>query len=120
MAEATRTKQLPPGAIPWLSNISSADASGGVVVKAAGGSGVNHYITRVWLMGSNDDITLTLGSGDDIDAAIEVAIIGPIPQFDVMAFDFRDMPIVVEANKAILIDAGGAGDVAVVVEGATL
>jgi hypothetical protein len=111
--------QLPARAVRFLINTTSADASGGEVIKAAGGAGISHYITRVWLAGGEAE-TFTIGSGDDADAAVEVAIIGPCPSFTPLVYDFRDCPIKIAANKAILLDASGADPVCVVVEGATL
>ena len=118
----TRTQRIPPGAIPFAISASTADAQNALVVKGAGGAGVSHYITHISIA-CDVDLEVSVGSGDDVDTALEVIILGLVPCNTGGGFytwDFSDMPIVLAANKAILVDATAAGNIQILVKGATL
>ena len=97
-------------------NASSADASGCETILAAPGSGYElllKYI-RVIIGGA---ITVDIGSGKK-GTACEKVILGPMggAAMSVQPFDFGDEPVVLDPNKALTVDASGAGRVCIYAE----
>ena len=103
----------------WLVNATSADASGCEEVFAAV-AGKSHYIQQVTLS-CDADATVTLGAGET-GTAVTTVLLGPIGfQADGGApWSIRFVsPLKVAAATSITVDAGGAGNVCVVIEGYT-
>ncbi len=104
---------------PWLKNVRSDDISLCEEILAAGGSGIRHYITKVYI-NSAAAITITLGAGEAGNNVV-VALMGPITfaANQTLIWEFK-FPIKVIADFPITCDASGAGVVNIFVEGFTL
>lgn len=100
-------------------NATSADASAAETLKAAGGSGISHYIEYISINCASA-ITVTVGSGETA-SAVDTPIIGPVTfttsggQYDV----YFNRAVKVDANTAITCDASDAGAVHILVYGYT-
>jgi len=101
----------------WAVNAITADASGCEVVKAAPGSGYYLVIKHLTLI-CDANITVTIGEGES-SSAVETAIVGPVP----FASNGPEMdlvfnpPIQLTENKALTVDASGAGNIVLFVQG---
>ena len=107
--------------IPWCYNATSADASGAETIIAAPGADTALYITQLTVI-TDANITVTLGAGED-SSAVETIVWGPIPfgsAGGVAHFDHRQNAIKLTDNKTLTVDASGAGNTCVVVEGFTV
>jgi hypothetical protein len=106
------------GAARWSVNGSSADASGCETLKATPGAGYSLCITRLFIyLGAA--ITATIGSGTNA-GAVETVLVGPLGgAAGTYVLDLRETPIVLDANKALTVDASAAGAICVYAEGFT-
>ncbi len=103
---------------PWQINATSADATGCETILAAPGTGKALVITRL-VVYIGDAITVTVGSGKS-GAAVEADFIGPLGgAAGTYILDVRERPIILTANKALTVDASGAGSICVYAEGYT-
>ncbi len=103
---------------PWQVNASSADASGCEEIVATPGAGYALVVTRlvIYVGGA---ITVSLGQNDNA-GALETTLIGPLGgAAGTYPLDVRDRPIQLAANKALCVDASGAGQICVYAEGYT-
>jgi len=101
----------------WQINATSDDASGCEEIKAAPGAGYALCISRL-IIGIGAAITVTIGDGAAA-GAVETIAIGPVGgAAGTYAFEFP-RPIQLTANKALTVDASGAGAICVWVEGFT-
>ena len=119
---AIATKALSPVVVPvngqekteFAINFSSADASGGETILAAGGANTQHAIKSIMINAAADEL-VTIRDGT-------TTILGP---FQLLADGQHHIdvilgnPIVITANAAITIIAGGAANIAGVIEGFT-
>ncbi len=107
-------------ATPWIKNVRSDDISGTEEILAAGGGGISHYITKLFI-NSTDAITITIGAGETGPGSVAAVIMGPISfaakQTLIWTFEF---PIKVAADTSITCDASAGGVVNIFVEGFTL
>lgn len=111
-------KPLGKGGDRWQVNASSADASGCEEIKAAPGAGYALVVERLVIY-IGAAINVTLGE-DKNGAAVAAVLIGPLGgAAGTYVLDCRERPILMTANKALVIDASGAGVVCVYAEGFT-
>ena len=98
-------------------NATSADASGCEVIKAAPSAGYSIYITHLSVM-IDANITVTIGEGETA-SAVDTIKIGPIPSPTEGLVWQKDFPDAIQLTAATLLamDASGAGNVCVYVEG---
>ncbi len=102
--------------VGWISNGNSADASGAEVLKAAPGAGVQLLVDKL-VISSGAAITVTVGSGESA-SAVETVIWGPVHMAANSQVIWKpERAAQLAANKALVIDASGAGDVTVIAEG---
>lgn len=118
---AVTTTSLQTATSGWAVNATSADASGCEVILAAPGAGVSLYLESVLINGVNG-ITVTIGEGETASAP-DAIILGPITfagasWAETVVHEFL-RPIKLTANKALVVDASGAGAVCVLAEGFT-
>ena len=106
----------------WVKNATSADASGCEEILAAGGAGTCHVIEHC-VISSDSAISVTLGGGET-SGAVTTALIGPVTfaagQMIEWSFLGRSGGIKVGKNTAITVDASGAGNINVFLEGTTI
>ena len=111
-----------PAKAGWIHNATSADASGCEEIKAAGGAGTEHVIEHV-VISSDSAISVTLGAGET-GGAVTTALIGPVTFAAGQSIEWfflgRTGGLKVGANTSITVDASGAGNVCVFVEGTTI
>ena len=104
--------------VPWAVNGSSADATGCETLKAAPGAGYSLCITRLFIL-VGAAITVTIGSGANA-GSVETVLVGPLGgAAGTYVLDVRDHPVVLAENKALSVDASGAGVVCIYAEGFT-
>ena len=105
----------------FIKNATSADASGTEVIIAAGGAGVSHYLEHI-VISSDSAISITIGEGETA-GAVTTALIGPITfaAGQVVPFPFtnRVRGLKMTANTSLTVDASGAGNICVWVQGYT-
>jgi hypothetical protein len=111
-----------PAGFGWIINATSADASGCETMKAAvsGKSIVVDHLT----VSTGAAITVTIGM-DESGGSVETALIGPVSMAanSSMQWDFSGWPCFgmrLTADKALTIDASGAGAVTVFARGRML
>ena len=118
----------PVNAVPFCVNATSADASGCEEIMAAPGAGYALAIESL-SVSTDDHITVTVGE-DENSGAVKTVLFGPIPfsqevtgagyvQPGHWQRAFKN-PIKLAANKPLTVDASGAGNICVVVEGCTV
>ena len=104
----------------WVVNATNADWSGTEAIKAAPATtGQSHYINSI-VLNSASAINFTIGAGETA-SAVTTVIVGPIymaanttlPQI------VFHKPIKLAADTALVMDASGAGNATVIVEGYT-
>ncbi len=100
-------------------NATSTDAQGTEIIKAAPGTGISIYLTKITISCATA-ITVTVGE-DEAASAVVTPIVGPVP-FGTgggqQVFDFGH-PIKMTANKLLAFDASGAGAIQILAEGYT-
>jgi len=117
---AVTATSLTPTTKGWTVNATSADASSCEEIKAAPGAGkylVVHWITVI----CDANITVTIGSGESGNN-VEAVLMGPLPYAAGTGNDTNVVfhpPIRLPANKSLTVDASGAGNVCVIVNGET-
>jgi hypothetical protein len=100
-------------------NAISADASGGEEIHAAA-TGKSHYITQIEIS-CVSAITVTIGEGESGDA-VETVLFGPFYFAATSGSPVSiqlNPPVKLTAAKSISLDASGAGNVQVFVQGYT-
>jgi len=98
----------------WRVNFSSADASGGEIIKADPGAGLSLVITKMVLVyGIAGSITITEDATTILGPFTFVATAG-----GTLTLDFSDEPLILTANTELGITAD-AGAIAGVVDGYT-
>lgn len=108
MAIVTQAQTIYPHG--WAVAASSADVSGNETLQAAPGAGKYLVVERV-VFNSVADIALTL-------KADTATIIGPLSFGAQGVFEWTPKrPVILPVNKALKIDASGAGAVAMYAEG---
>ncbi|OHB65760.1 MAG: hypothetical protein A2Y76_01665 [Planctomycetes bacterium RBG_13_60_9] len=113
-AKWSQTSAIPP----WQVNASSADASGCEEIVATPGAGYQLVLCRAYIY-VGAAITVSLGQNDNA-GTLETTLIGPLAgAAGNYILDVRDQPIILAANKALCVDASGAGQVCIYVEGYT-
>lgn len=86
----------------------TADASGAEAIKAAPGAGLNLFIDEIWLR-VNAAIDIDIGDGEDT-SAVETklfTLLGGLENGSIGPLNLRGQQLT--ANKALTIDASGAG-----------
>ncbi len=121
MAISTTTPS--PAGFGWLLNATSADASGTETLKAAV-AGKSIVVDHLTINCGPDALTITVGE-DESGGAVETALIGPISMAanSSLQWDFGSWPCFgmrLTADKALTIDASGAGAVTVFARGRML
>lgn len=103
----------------FIKNATSADASGCEEIIAAPGTGVSIYIEKIKIT-SGAGITITIGAGET-GGAVATALIGPVTfaanQTISWEFTGRAKALKVTAATSLTVDAGGAGNICVFVQG---
>ena len=103
----------------WIKNATSANASGCEEIIAAPAAGVSIVIEYL-VISSDSAISVTIGAGKN-GAAVTTALIGPVTfaAGQTIAFPFvgRAQGLVVTAATSLTVDAGGAGNICVWVQG---
>lgn len=106
----------------WIRNANSADASGTEEIMAAPGEGLSLVIEHL-VVSSDSAISVTIGEGETT-GAVTTALIGPVTfaAGQSMAFPVsgRTQGIKLTANTALTVDASGAGNINVWVQGTTI
>lgn len=103
----------------WTVSAYSADASGCETLKAAPGTGLYLYVTKLMVM-ADVGITVTIGEDESSSAPVTVYFTLPFAGGGPVVFDFTNSPITIgDANSAFVVDANAAGDVYVYAEGWT-
>jgi len=104
--------------IGWISNGTSADASGAEIVKAAEGSGTFLILDHVTIS-CTSAITVTIGGGET-GGAVTSVLAGPL---SIAANTTINIPFKAGAmladNTALVVDASGGGVCTVVAQGRT-
>jgi hypothetical protein len=114
-----RHAQVGAGVTPWQINASSADASGCEEIKATPGTGYALVVERL-VVHIGAAINVTFGEDEGAGGAVAAVLLGPLGgAAGTYVLDCRDRPIQMTANKALVIDASGAGLVCVYAEGYT-
>jgi hypothetical protein len=104
--------------VRWHVNGSTTDASSCEELRAAPGIGYQLVIERLFIS-IGGPVAVTLGE-DELAGDVASVLLGPLGGAPgTYELDFREQPIVMTANKALTIDANGAGIVDVYVEGYT-
>lgn len=116
---AITVTSLQPKGAGWIKNATSTDLSGTEEIIAAPAAGVSHYIRSV-VINAGSAITVTLGAGET-GGAVTAVVLGPISMAansttGQMAFH---PPLEVGAATALVVDASGAGNVCIIVQGST-
>lgn len=105
----------------WIKNATSADASGCEEIIAAPGAGFSLVIEYL-VISSDAAISVTIGEGET-GGAVTTALIGPVTfaAGQTIAFPFvgRTQGIRMTANTSLTVDASGAGNICVWVQGYT-
>ena len=105
----------------FIKNATSADASGTEEIIAAPGAGISHNIEHL-VISSDSAISVTIGEGETA-GAVTTALIGPVTfaagQTVTWPFIGRSQGIKMTANKSLTVDASGAGNINVFVQGFT-
>jgi hypothetical protein len=103
----------------FIKNANSADASACEEIIAAPGAGVSFHISKVTIS-SDSAISVTLGEGETA-GAVTTALLGPVTFAAGQCIDWVfNPPLVTTANKSLTVDAGGAGNINVFVQGKTV
>lgn len=105
----------------WVKNATSADASGTEEILAAPGAG-SSLVIEYLVISSDAAISVTIGEGETA-GAVTTALIGPVTfaAGQTIAFPFvgRAQGIILTANTSLTVDASGAGNICVWVQGYT-
>ena len=105
----------------FIKNATSADASGTEEIIAAPGAGISHNIEHI-VISSDSAISITIGEGETA-GAVTTALIGPVTfaAGQTIAFPFvgRTQGLKLTANESLTVDASGAGNICVWVQGFT-
>jgi len=105
----------------FIKNATSADASGCEEIIAAPGAGISHVIEHL-VVSSDSAISVTIGEGETT-GAVTTALIGPVTfaagQCIMFPFVGRTQGLKMTANKSLTVDASGAGNINVWVQGYT-
>lgn len=113
---ATVAKKNPHGKTLFAVSAYSADASAAELIKAAPAAGKAIYIEHL-VVAIDGDITLTLGSGETA-SAVTTANMTLIGTATGLVYDIHfKYPIKLEDANAFVMDASGAGAVAIFAEG---
>lgn len=111
-----------PWSAGWIKNANSADASGCEEIIAAPGAGSSLVIEHL-VVSSDSAISITIGEGETA-GAVTTALIGPVTfaAGQSMAFPMsgRTRGIKLTTNKSLTVDASGAGNINVWVQGTTV
>jgi len=117
---AVTATNLTVSPVGWAVCATSADAQGCETIKAAPGAGVSLCI-RSLSISCVSAITVTVGEGE-ATSAVESPIIGPV-EFTATSGSPVNVtfnpPIKLTANKALSVDASGAGNICVIAQGYT-
>jgi hypothetical protein len=102
----------------WIKNATSADASACEEIIATPGAGKYFEIDRCYIS-SDSAISVTLGSGETA-GAVTTALLGPVTfaAGQCIHWEFNP-PMITAANTSLTVDAGGAGNICVFVQGRT-
>ena len=106
----------------WIKNANSADASGGEEIFAAPGAGSQFKVTHI-AISSDSAISVSLGT-DEAAGSLGTTYIGPVTfaagQMIEWHFGGLTGGMLWGDNKAIDVDASGAGNINVFIEGTTV
>jgi len=102
----------------WIKNATSADASGCEEIIAAPGAGKHFEIDRVYISSDSAE-SVTLGTGETA-GAVTTALLGPVTfaAGQCIRWEFNP-PLRTDANVSLTVDAGGAANICVFVQGRT-
>lgn len=102
--------------VGFIANGASADLSGCEELVAAPGTGKNIYIESISIS-SNSAINITIGAGETT-GAVTTVLMGPIYFAANSNFErsFKK-PLMVAINTSLTVDASGAGNATIIVEG---
>lgn len=102
----------------WIKNANSADASGCEEIIANPGATSKFEIHRVTIS-SDSAISVTLGHGETA-GAVTTALLGPVTFAAGQCIEWNfNPPLVTAVNDSLTVDAGGAGNINVFVQGYT-
>lgn len=106
-----------PGKFGFILNATSADASGCEELKAAPGAGLSIIVDHL-TVNSGAAITITIGEGKT-GAGVTTALIGPVSfaANQSLQWDFLKGGMKLTAATSLTVDASGAGDICVFVQG---
>lgn len=106
----------------WIKNANSADASGTEEIIAAQGVGLSLVIEHL-VISSDSAISITIGEGET-GGAVTTALIGPVTFAAGQSIPFpisgRTQGIKLTADTSLTVDASGAGNINVWVQGTTI
>jgi len=106
----------------WIKNAISADASGCEEIIAAPGAGLSLVIEHI-VISSDSAISVTIGEGETT-GAVTTALIGPVTFAAGQSIPFpitgRTQGIKLTADTSLTVDASGAGNINVWVQGTTV
>jgi len=109
------TVTSPSGKVGFIKNAVSADASGTEEIHAAVAS--KKIKVRHLTVNSGAAITITIGQGET-GGAVTTALIGPVSFAANQSMQWTFNPLMeLAANTSLTVDASGAGDVCVFVQG---
>ena len=111
-----------PRSSGWIKNANSADASGCEEIIATPGVGKSLVIEHM-VISSDSAISITIGEGETT-GAVTTALIGPVTFAAGQSMSFpvtgRTQGIKLTANTSLTVDASGAGNINVWVQGTTV
>jgi len=103
----------------WIKNATSADASGCEEIIATPGAGSWFEIDRVTISSDTAE-SVTLGSGETA-GAVTTALLGPVTFAAGQCIEWNfNPPMKTAANTSLTVDAGGAANICVFVQGRTV
>lgn len=118
MSITVTTPGVGPGSYSgFIVNAVSADASGCEELKEAPGAGKSILVHKLRIS-SSSAITVTIGEGETTPGSPDTNLIGPIPFAANQSIPWEFYPpMKLTANKSLVVDASGAGNINIFVEG---
>ena len=118
MSITVTTPACGPGAYnAFIVNAVSADASGCEELVAAPGAGKSIMVHKLTIS-SASAITVSIGQGETTPGSPDTTLLGPVPFAANQCIQWDFYPAMkLSANKSLVVDASGAGNINVFVEG---